>query len=365
LALTTVIVAACAAPPPPSATPIDAPASPVASPTPLADAARDEWRTVSDIHDDPATAVGIELRYGRFGAPARVFERPFAPLRGDQLRWGDPIADGPIDGTIAAAFRDGDTSEIWSIDVLTGAETKVAERPALISGIELDLDAGEVHLLETTLPLEAFEVVTLRLADGAPTSVVTVPVAEVARQHVATHLDPSTGMLLVLACGFTCELTGVDLAASSIAWSRPSDHRALSGVVPGVVLASHGCNTPCATQLVDPVTGIGARAAETCGSVALGIRSGALAIATDTDGEACPEMDVPPTIHVWTDPWTNPVAARVVPDDLRLATDGGGDTGFDVDPGVVLLLRSVEDLVDEPTLPRRLDLSTGELAPLS
>ncbi len=362
VALMVLVAAACASP---ASTPIatDPASPPPASPSAAAVAARNEWRAVSTVYDDPATAVGAELAYGRFGAPGRVFDRAFAPLRGDRLRWGGPVADGPLGGLIAVAFRDDDTTEIWTIDVETGAETKIAERAALISGLELDPRAGVVHLVETTLPLEAFEVVTLDLDSGAPTHVTTIPVADVAREHVATHLDPSTGTLLVLACGFTCELTGVDLAGGAVAWSRPSDHQALTSSLPGIVLASHTCGLPCATQLIDPVTGTGTRAADTCGSAVLGVRAGAPAIATDSDGETCRELGAPPTIHVWTDPWVTPTASRVIPGDLFLDSDGG-ETGFDVDPSAVLLVHSADDVAAGATEGRRLDLSSGALGPI-
>ena len=77
--------------------------------------------------------------------------------------------------------------------------------------------------------------------------------------------------------------------------------------------------------------GDGVESARTsCGSVVLGVRAGALAIATDADGETCRESDSPPTIHVWTDPWVTPTASRVIPAELVLGSDGG-DTGFDTE----------------------------------
>ena len=359
----TLAIAACVASAPSSPTTHDGP-SPTseASPTESDAENRGEWWAIRDVFDDPATLTGVQVGYGQFGEPAEIFEREFEPLRGERLRWGAPVADGPVDGQVAVAFRDGAVSEVWLIDTATGEERKVAERPGLISSLELDPEGGVVHLLETALPVASFDVVSVGL-DGAPAQeIVSIEVADVARDWVDTHLDTATDRLLVLACGFTCELTGVDLSDGTIAWSRPSDHHTLTGGPPGNVLASHHCNIPCATQLVDPATGAGLPGPETCGTPAIGVRSGAIAIATDTDGSACPEMDVPPTIHVYADDRSTPIASKTIPDDLRLVGNGG-DIGYDIDASAVLVMRSLEDLFDEPSLPRLLDLSTGAFVP--
>ena len=131
----------------------------------------------------------FQLGYGRFGEPARSFERAFEPLRGERLRWSDPVADGPVGGQVAVAFRDGPVSEVWLIDIATGEERKIAERPGLISSIELDRDASVIHLLETTMPVDSFDVVSVGL-DGDPAqAIVTIEVAErpvTASTHTST-----------------------------------------------------------------------------------------------------------------------------------------------------------------------------------
>ena len=359
----TILVAACVEAGPASPTTDVGPSPPNGASLIESDADdRREWRAIRERFDDPATLAGVQVGYGQLGQPARIFERELQPLRGDRLRWGAPVADGPVAGQVAVALRDGAVSEVWLIDIETGEERKIVDRTGLITSLELDPEGGRAHLVETTLPFETVDVVSVGLADGVVTEVTAVEVADVARGHVDTHLDTATDRLLVLACGITCELIGVDVADGSIAWSRPSDHRALTGGRPGSVLAWHACGIPCATQLVDPVTGIGEPAAETCGSVAIGVRSGAIAIATDSDGSECPEMDAPPTIHVYADRAATPLASKTVPDDLTLVHNGG-DIGYDIDPSAVLVIRSLEDLFDEPSLPRLLDLATGAFVP--
>lgn len=281
-----------------------------------------EWWALQSIFSDPQTYIGFDLGVGSFSDPATVIRRRFEPIRGPLVRWVLPQADGPIGGLVAFAYGDGRTSEVWTVDLQTGLERRVAQRAKNILAVGLDPARRRLYTVERAPQGKLLQVVALDMDSGTVTPVATLSSDLGDDGSVDLELDPELGVLVALRCGAICELAGIDVVAGTLLWEGPSDYTQLAGGSPETVLMVDTCGRPCRPRTIETLTGVATSTGFACeGAVVVPARDAGLVI-TDSDGERCPVRSDAVGLYVYELGSPSPLAVVSLRPDFRLVVDG-------------------------------------------
>ena len=293
------------------------------------------WWNLMPFFADQNTLSGFDLAFGVFdGTDTGSVSRRYGPLTGESMRGAIPVADGTLDGTLAAAYWDGVRSEVWTVQAQTGQETLITRTPDVVSALAFSHDERSLFIA-TRDPLSRLPKAILQvpISGGPALSIAALDVA-LGPDVSFEMLSSADGSLVFLVCGSDCRLQALDTASGLVRWSASTPLGTLAGGTPSTIVERpRACEQPCEATAFDLANGERFSIGFVCSAAVVVTEPASLV--SDADEGTC-RVDSYMLVR-WPLDADRGAVIFERPDDARALVTSDERTGYAVDPGWVVL----------------------------